>query len=545
MATFAVTHDNARVNDADVSTNWGNIGGGGGVAAEPDIVYQGSASQSRKVSTTLRGRDYDPGSGGVDMTATDRKHWMAKVSVTNPLALLTRTSPALHVRIGDSSSTTYDYYVAGSDNYRPLAGWLIFAIDPAVSGYRDATNGGGPSALTAIDYFGVLGDFSTGSKADNLVIDAIDIGAGLVGTGGDGASTDGTWQDFVAYDYSGATPYRAGYVVEFEGVIYPLGLVALGEDTSGSAVATGFTGEPGITVVWRNSYCSTGFNRLRVNLGGTGTAVVLPSGDLKSRGEVNNTLGLGYSTSEDTRTELVVTGTTGTLTCGMNLQNFRSIDLDGGCTWSDAVWRDCGQITLANSPTLSGITIIDPTDDGALLVQSTSDLDNVSDVAFDGAGVGGTSVDAAIEVDISGAGPFTLDLESITFSNRVSGSVDIHILANGNADYTINVNGGDTPTVTNDGSGSVTVNNPKTFTVAGLIAGSEVRVFRTSDDTELGGIESSGTSFDYDYNYTVDTPIYVVIMNTGYLWLRYNDTLENSDKAINANQRVDRDYLNP
>ena len=54
-----VAADNARRAVATIATDagtWGNDGGGGGVSDEPDIVYQGTTAQSRKVSTTPIGR---------------------------------------------------------------------------------------------------------------------------------------------------------------------------------------------------------------------------------------------------------------------------------------------------------------------------------------------------------------------------------------------------------------------------------------------------------------------------------------------------------
>ena len=119
------------------------------------------------------------------------------------------------------------------------------------------------------------------------------------------------------------------------------------------------------------------------------------------------------------------------------------------------------------------------------------ELDNWSNIIIDGAGIGGASTDAAIEVDISAAGPHTIDLDNISFNNRISGSVDMHFLDQGSdRTYTVNVlNGGTTPTVTKDrGSDTVNVVNSVTLTLEGVVSGSQCSIHAAS-----GGYLSEGT----------------------------------------------------
>ena len=112
----------------------------------------------------------------------------------------------------------------------------------------------------------------------------------------------------------------------------------------------------------------------------------------------------------------------------------------------------------------------------------------------------------------------------------------------------INASNGANPTEaeadnTGDPAGVTIVNNPITYTIDGLIAGSEVRIFTDPAGVELAGIESSGTSFAYPYNYGGDIDVYVIIQNLNYKWRRVDDTLTNTDKTIPANQLPDPDYL--
>lgn len=82
--------------------------------------------------------------------------------------------------------------------------------------------------------------------------------------------------------------------------------------------------------------------------------------------------------------------------------------------------------------------------------------------------------------------------------------------------------------------------------LTGLKTDTEIRIYRTSDDVELAGIEDSGTSFTYDYTWTADVSVYIVIHALGYLPIRYEGvTLGSSGLSIPVQQQLDRQYLNP
>ena len=82
-----------------------------------------------------------------------------------------------------------------------------------------------------------------------------------------------------------------------------------------------------------------------------------------------------------------------------------------------------------------------------------------------------------------------------------------------------------------------------TITFEGLQADTEVRIYKDSDDSELAGIENSGTSWGYTYIYTSDIPVYVRVAHVNYEWLTYEDlVLSNADQTIPVQQRFDRNY---
>jgi hypothetical protein len=85
------------------------------------------------------------------------------------------------------------------------------------------------------------------------------------------------------------------------------------------------------------------------------------------------------------------------------------------------------------------------------------------------------------------------------------------------------------------------------YTLTGLKTDSEVRIYNAADDSELGGIESSGTSFAYNYTYGgSDITAYVIVFHLDWKEVRLlNQTLSNSNQSIPIQQSIDRVYRNP
>jgi hypothetical protein len=510
MAVVTVAADNTRVNAADDTTGWTNIGGGGGIANETDVTYQNNIAQSRKIGTTLLGRGYDYSPSTVDMTVLDSTTWLCKVAVTNYGVLLTRSAPALHVRVGSSSADTYDYYVAGSDNYPPKGGWLLLGIDPNVSGYRDATNGSGHD-LTLVDYFGVLADFSTGSKAENVIIDALDVGAGLHLVGGDGGDTDGVFQDFVDYD-EGTVANRYGYVFTETGIVFVNGRLSIGENTSKSPVATVFD-DIGSLVVWRNGYFATGYARLRFNLGDASTSCTLSNVTLIGAGEKDNTLGLGYTTTEDTRPILEASGTSGSLTLNSCIaQNFQDVSLtsvctiDGGDFETESMTQGSADIANCIIRTMSPFSvaaIADPT------FGETTDLHDVEFIQVDSGTYGHA-------VEISSVGDYTFT--NLTWTGYGTTGTDSAALDVTPTSGTVNisVNGGTSPTYKTAGA---TVNVTQTVvlkitakdTAGDVVSGAQAAIFalETVGDVTVGDELLTGSG-------GVDTDAVGVAQNTAF-----------------------------
>jgi len=486
VATVAA--DNDRVAEATIASDagtWINDGGGGGVADEPDIVYSGTTAQSRKVSTSLIGRAY---SGGTtrDATATDRRHFLFKLNCTNYNALNTRTTPGTELKIGSDASNYDSYYVWGSDNYPNAGGWTFVPISINVAGYRPSLTTGSPTR-TAIDYYSWLGDYTATAKAENHVIDAIDLGRGLKLTGG---TPDGTFAAFLAAD-EGTQTNRWGYVRSINGIYFVNGELAVGENTSETAVATTFTDATGQVLVWGNGMVETGYHRFRVNLGNASTAVTITGATFDSIGKRNNDGDRGYTTTEDSRLVVVVTGTAGSLDLiGVVFKNLASFTatsattvtlsdieaaliVQGSADISDTIFRTTSLTTVA--------ALQDPT------FGTTTDL---HDVEFVQAGAG-----HAIELDTATTYTFT-NLQFTGYggtpgSNGTpsSGASDAAIVNSSGGAVTINISGGDVPSVRNTAGSTTTVVATVNYTINNIVNPSEVTVL----DRDVSLLDITGT----------------------------------------------------
>lgn len=104
------------------------------------------------------------------------------------------------------------------------------------------------------------------------------------------------------------------------------------------------------------------------------------------------------------------------------------------------------------------------------------------------------------------------------------------------ADVVINASAGSniaTHEETGSGTPTTVINNPKYFTLTNLKAGSDVKIIKQSDRSVLGGTDNSGTSFEYEYNYAGDIPIWFAVIHANWLPTYFEaDTLVDSDKTI-------------
>ena len=493
MTARAVSFDGTRVNAADANTNWGNLGGGGpSPAAEPQLVYQGTNAVNRKVTSTSarQGVQYDPASGALDMTAAANRLAFLKGYVSDFGDL--NTTYGCEMRIGSANSAYYHYNVAGSganrapyDNgYPAQGGYILAAINPNNANWREGTQGS-PS-LTAVDYFGFAAQFVSGAaKSENLAMDAIDVGRGLIITLGTGADPDGNFVDFLEVDQD-TTGNRWGVVNGTDPVVFARGQLQIGNS---GGTETDFSDDFS-TVIFVDGYYEPGDVGVRVEMQNASSVI-----------SVDNTLiGLGSSTTSDTRPDFVVVGTTGTFSCSALITNFRNVTFTSICS-VDGADIECQLLTQASAD-IENCTIRTNAVSGVACLQdptfgTTTDL---HDTEFEQTGAG-----HAIEIDSVG----TYDFNNLFFTGYgadATNSAAVYVSV-GSGTVTINVNGGDTPTVRTAGA-TVVINNAVSVTVRGVTRGTPVKVIAdetvgtvTEGDVLGEGFADQNGVFSFSQNY--------------------------------------------
>jgi hypothetical protein len=531
MAAVSVSAQNTRLTDAEATTEFGDIGGGAGGALETDFKYQNANCYARKGASGSRGI-YFSDSVNTDISGTGTYQTiMVKYICTTPGLLSSLATPGIRLEVGSGSTTTtyssnFHYYdVQGNDTYPIDKSWLVVPIDPNIASHRTGTTGS-PS-LTAFDTLGMRYDQTGVSKSPNEGLDAVDVGAGLTLTGGDGADADGTWQDFSDADW-GTAANRYGYVRESEGVFLIYGMMVIG-----SATDTVFT-DSNQTIVYPDGLFASGFS---------GYTIDYSTGNVFTETSVVH-IGQGTKAGEDTRPVLgsANAGGTGTATItGNTYINFNTITFESGATVNGSTFLNSEKITQ-NGATIDGCVIEGATTaDGVAFIES-DDPSLISNCDF-------TFSDGhAIEITTPGTYTFTGN----TFTGYGStGTNDAAIYNNSGGAVTINVAGGvASPTYRNGASATTTVNNNISVTFDGMKDLTEVRIYTAGTSTELAGIENATAGSTDDRSFTASiaasTVVDYVLHSVLYETIRVeNFTWPNSDSTIPVQQRFDRNNNNP
>lgn len=220
---------------------------------------------------------------------------------------------------------------------------------------------------------------------------------------------------------------------------------------------------------------------------------------------------------------------------GLSIIGAGDVVLRPVATFTNMSFANCGRVTQ-NGAALSSCTFTGTRDGAALLSDDLVDVQNCTFI-FDVAGHG---------IEATTAGTYTFTGNTFT-GYGADGTTNAAFYNNSGGAITLNITGGgSTPTVRNGAGASTTINNAKTLLLTGLASGSKVKVFRDSDGVELAGTNSSSTSFQYDYNYTGDTVVDIVIVHLDYEYLMIpNITLGVSGLTVPVQQRTDRNYSNP
>ena len=529
MAAVVVGADSVRYDAMEALTNVASIGGGAGATIEPDIVYQGTNSISRKV--TAAGFTSNTGVNR-NMTLTGRKVWMLKLWVTNYAQI---NATGLEVRIGSTAGAGSNYYSyrlfssSSTEKYPAKGGFIIDAIDPNISEFRTLTNG--TPSLTAVAAYGTVGNFGATSKAENLVMDAIDVGSGLFLYGGDGANTNGKFENFVTFDEVSSSTGRYGHVLTEQGILYVRGRLVIGASSSSENLTTFATEfeDSNRTLIFPHTKTGNGFSGIICDLNSS-TTIDMTSCQFVGRGFVTNSI--------DTRPIFTASGSVGNLDLiGCSFQGFSTMLLSSSFSAVNCTFLSCSRIDQSGSyfddckftnhtTTLSSAYII------------SREPNRITNSAFSNISGSGHAI------ELRATGSFTL--QGNTFLGYGSSNTgNAAVFNNSSGSVTLNITGGgSTPTIRNGTNASTTVNSNVSITLTGLKNPSEVRVFNAGTQTEIAGQESiTGGSFVFSVSSGVSVDI--SILSLGYQNQRLLSYSTTSDVTLPISQQLDRQYLNP
>jgi hypothetical protein len=215
--------------------------------------------------------------------------------------------------------------------------------------------------------------------------------------------------------------------------------------------------------------------------------------------------------------------------------------LDATNKWVlDSIFTNCGQVNPSTC-TFERITFNGTTDaNGALLLAASAA--NMKDISFVSDGTG-----HAIYITATG----TYDLDGFTFSGYgAADTTDAVVYNNSGGAVTLNMSNSDTPTVRNGTGASTTVNNNVTVTFTGMKDNTEIRVYKTSDGSEVAGIENAtaGTADNrtFAWSAAAGLSVYYVIHSVTYETIRVEGfTVPSTASSIPIQQRFDRNNFNP
>ena len=518
--------------DGDTVQSWSLDTGSAADSTFTDRQREGSACLGFQVSNEIQ-RQYLSFTS-FDMSGTRQKIYMWMYSTGY---LDTQANGGFQIGVGDGTNRRY-YYVGGSDFFGFQVGpWSCFVLDPQnlPANYYQAAGTGAPdfSAVTQVGWGNKTLAKSLGG-AENFFLDIARWGAGIRVEGG-GASTQGTLAELAADDASKSADKAYGIIRELASGVFGIqGDLTFGADGAADSYFEDFDGI--ITAE------DTGPAAVHIDVAGNST------------GTNSFVLGAKVGTGDTAqgRNGCTIMSSGPTLTIDLDDSNMDTVQVYGSKFYATSTivlptdttaeiigttFDQCGQVTanqaIIRACTFSGYS---PDGDAALLWNSTINIKNSQFIANTDA----TNDPHAIEHPASGTFTYT----GLTFSGN---DYDINFSA-ASGTLTITATAGSDPaTYEITGSGtSVTINNSKTLTLSGLVANSEVRIYRTGTTTEEDGVENSTTSFAYSYNYPTGWNIDIVIHKADYEHIRItNYALGAADSTIPIQQRFDRNYSNP
>lgn len=351
-----------------------------------------------------------------------------------------------------SNYSLFTYY--GSDNY--AGGWVRMILDPT----KTRSGGAGTLNTSNITHIGVFADVGgTTARFDNLIIDACDVGNGLIVTG---TSTLGLFNELLTNEAT----QRYGVIRALNDSntsIEIAGTVTLGDTTAAASTITDedskiFAAEPLYYQGGVVDAVPLTFAGINV-VGGSGTNSLSLGQPVSTTGGRNGISIVGndsYNFGIDFSDGNVETGNwygcsfenlTGTLSFDAAAHNFKGNSISGCAGFSfvtgseavDCAFVNSGLITLNGTAALTSCVV---TESSATSAVTTNDLANLSSCSF----TKGANTSHAVELTSIGGGSMNWTCQ---LNNYVSGSTGSPVTAGTSGNEAIYVN---------VGSGTLTIN---------------------------------------------------------------------------------------
>ncbi len=511
MAAATYTTDLVTISTAEATTGYTEPTGsaaGGTPTLENEYFIQGSNCISKSFNAT--------GVGGLAFTGaaqtlpTDGAAYVWAYFAA-PNAMNTKALGGKQILIGSTAANYRRYYVAGSDTYE-YGGWICYPVNPTVT--ASATQG---TPTTTYATFGYAANLTLAiSRGSPLGLDVQRIGRGTIEiVGGDLANGYATFlnaaaqNDLVANRWGILSLVDANYKFQ--------GRLLMGT----AATAVDFRDSNKNITIQNTEFVTAGFNLFEVQ--NTASIVQWTGISIQSLSSVS-------------RGNFLVTDNAAVTLSGCTFTDLGTFTFLSNTAASDSVFRRCSTIQHGNA-TFSGNRITNSIATSAVVSSDPSTIQNCTFVSS-GTGHG---------LELTVAGTYSFSGNSFT-GYGAAGTTNAAIYNSSGGTITLNVSGGGTvPTVRNSAGSITNIVASANLIFDGLKTGSEVRVYLGTDPntaTEIGGVESSGTSFTFSQNYGGQAGYYTIVA-LGYVPIYQPITFSSNEQTITVVQAVDRTYTNP
>lgn len=514
MAPTYVT-DLTLIDTAEAIGTWVETGtwtAGAAPILEPDIFIQGANCIAKYMTTGGVGVGGFVMNNGAGVTIPSPGGFFIWMNQQCPNNIDIETNGGLRAIIGNLSTAFYAWILRGKDTY-PYGGWTCYPVDPAVT--PDYTVG---APTTTKQWFGGAVNQLANAKGGTN-IDVMRYGRGELKCEF-GALADGYATFIGAAAANDANTARWGLCQAIDGGYLQQGLFLMGSATNAADFRDSNTS---ILIANTKKVIST-FNLFEIR-------------NVASRVDWTSISFLALGTVS--RGDFTVTNNAIVNWIGCSFTDVGLFSLLSSTTLTSCVFRRTDKITLGGA-TMISCTIDNNRATTAVLAATPAGATLVTGCTFtsDGTGHGLEVTGTAADITMT-----NITWTGYAASSGSTGNEAIYInIATGS--MTINRIGGTLPSIRTAGA-TVNVVTAANFVVTGLITGSEVHIYRTSDMVALYDNESTGTSLTWAYN-ADDTNVYMTFLKSGYKWIRLDNLiLSSAGVDILLQPQADPGYNNP